>query len=357
MIKPPKLKSGDKVAIISLSMGILGELFMVFQKELIEKRLNEFGLEVVYTPNALRGIEFLKDNPQKRAEDLKWAFEDDTIKGIICAIGGEDTYKTIPYLLSDESFISNVRKQPKIFIGYSDSTINHLMFQKIGLCTYYGHAAIVDFGEHSKDMLPYSKMWFEKLFKDEESVEIKSSPVWYYERTSFDESEFGKDRISEVEETGYEVLQGSGIVKGNLFGGCIESLGEFISGGRYGDEAEVNYQFDLFPSLRELEGKMLFLETSEEQPKPSRLRELLVVLEDYGIFEVVSGVLVGKPHDEVYYDEYKEVFIEMLGKYNKPILFNMNFGHAHPKCILPYGTEVTVDFDKCTVTINESMVL
>ena len=215
MIKPNKLKQGDKIAVISLSLGLLGEPFMAFQKELIEKRLSDFGLEVVYTPNALKGIEFLKDNPQKRAEDLKWVFEDDTIKGIICAIGGDDTYKTVPYLLVDETFISNVRKHPKIFIGYSDSTINHLMFQKIGLNTYYGHSAIVDFGELNEEMLPYSKMWFGKLFKSEESTEITSSPVWYYERASFGESEFGKDRISGIEERGYEVLQGTGIIRGN----------------------------------------------------------------------------------------------------------------------------------------------
>jgi Uncharacterized proteins, homologs of microcin C7 resistance protein MccF len=127
MIKPPKLKKGDKVAIISLSMGLLGEPSMDFQKRLIERRLNDFGLEVVYTPHALHGIEFLKNTPEKRAEDLKWAFADATIKGIICAIGGDDTYKTIPYLLNDKTFINNVRNHPKIFIGYSDSTINQLL--------------------------------------------------------------------------------------------------------------------------------------------------------------------------------------------------------------------------------------
>jgi len=357
MTKPNKLKQGDKIAIISLSLGLLGEPSMAFQKELIKKRLNDFGLEVVYTPNALKGIGFLKDNPQKRAEDLKWAFEDDTIKGIICAIGGDDTYKTIPYLLSDKTFISNVQKHPKIFIGYSDSTINHLMFQKIGLCTYYGHSAIVDFGELNKEMLPYSKMWFKKLFKEEASIEITPSPIWYYERSSFDESEFGKERISKTEEKGYEVLQGTGTVKGELFGGCVESLSELISGGRYGDEADVNNKFDLFPSLPELEGKILFLETSEEKPIPEKLNELLLVLEQYGVFEVIAGILVGKPMDEAYYDEYKEIYTNITGRYNKPILYNVNFGHAHPKCILPYGAEATVDFDKRTVKINEPMVL
>ena len=358
MIKPKKLERGDKIAIISLSSGLLGEPFMVSQKKLIEKRLSEeFGLEIVYTPNALKGLEFLKNNPDARAEDLKWVFRDESIKGIICAIGGDDTYRTIPYLLDDEVFINNVRNNPKVFIGYSDSTINHLMFQKIGLTTYYGHSAIVDFGEFGDEMLPYSKMWFEKLFSSEESSEIAISPIWYLERLSFDESEIGKDRISRIEERGFEVLHGKGTVKGRLFGGCVESLCEFISGNRYGDEAEVNAKFDVFPSLQELEGKILFLETSEEKAAPERLCFLLSFLEEYGAFDVVNGILVGKPQDEVYYDEYKEIYMNIAKKYNKPVVMNMNFGHAHPKCILPYGLEITMDCDNGKIMIHEPFVL
>ncbi len=192
MIKPKKLVKGDKVAIISLSSGLLGEPYMTYQRDLIFKRLNEFGLEVVLTPNSLKGREFIEKNPQARAEDLKWAFRDDSIKGIICAIGGIDTYKTVPFLLDDESFINNVKNNPKVFIGYSDTTSNHLMFHRIGLTTYY--------------------------------------------------------------------------------------------------------------------------------------------------------------------DEYKKIYTDIIRKYNTPVLFNMNFGHAHPKCILPYGVEATIDCDNKRVIINESLV-
>lgn len=356
MIKPKKLVKGDKVAIISLSSGILGEPYTAYQKVLIEKRLNEFGLEVVFTPNSLKGMEFIEKNPQTRAEDLKWAFRDDSIKGIICAIGGIDTYKTVPFLLDDESFINNVKNNPKIFIGYSDTTSNHLMFHRIGLTTYYGHSAIVDFGELANEMLPYSKEWFKKLFEDNLSLEIKSSPIWYFERTAFDETERGKDRISKAEEHGYEVLSGSGDVKGKLFGGCLESLSDLITGDSYADAPQINAKYNLIPSSEELRGKILFLETSQEQPNPERLRYLISVLDNYGIFKTINGVLIGKPQDEAYYNEYKKVCTDIIGKYNIPVLFNMNFGHAHPKCILPYGVEVTLDCDNKRVIINESLV-
>lgn len=355
MIKPNRLQKGDTIAIVSLSKGLLGEPYMEYQRKIIESRLADFGLQVIYTPNALKGIEFIKQYPEVRAEDLKWAFANDEVRGIICAIGGDDTYKTVPYLLDDNNFTKLVKENPKIFIGYSDTTINHLMFYKLGLCTYYGHAAIVDFGELSKDMLPYSKVWFEKLFSPDGDIEIAPSPIWYLERTSFDASERGKDRASKKDTHGYEVLSGGGSVTGELFGGCIESLSELLSGNRYADEPQINEKYNLLPSRDELQGKILFLETSEEKPTPERLASLLKTLDNRGIFEAISGVIIGKPQNEAYYDEYKKVCTDIIAKYNKPILYNLNFGHAHPKCILPIGQKVTVDFDNKKVTLAESL--
>ncbi len=74
MIKCKKLKKGDKVAIVSLSSGMLGEDFCEHYIELGQKRLRDFGLEPVFMPNALKGLDFIDKHPEKRAEDLKLAF-------------------------------------------------------------------------------------------------------------------------------------------------------------------------------------------------------------------------------------------------------------------------------------------
>ena len=108
------------------------------------KRLKEYGLEPIFMPNALKGIEYLKENPEARANDLKQAFLDDGVAGIICAIGGDDTYRLLSYLMDDKEFIDAVKNHPKLFTGFSDTTINHLMFYKIGLQTYYGPNFICD---------------------------------------------------------------------------------------------------------------------------------------------------------------------------------------------------------------------
>ena len=138
MIKPKKLQKGDKIAIVSLSSGVLGEDFCRHELEIALNRLKCYGLIPVVMPNALKGIEYLKNHPEKRADDLKSAFSDKDIQAVICSIGGDDAYKLTPYLMNDKEFIENVRKHPKIFTGFSDTTINHMMFHKIGMSTFYG---------------------------------------------------------------------------------------------------------------------------------------------------------------------------------------------------------------------------
>lgn len=133
MIKSQKLQPGDKVAIASLSSGVAGEVFVAHELELGERRLSELGLKFEYMPNAKKGIEYIKNHPEARAEDLKAAFKDDSIKAIVCAIGGDDTFRTVPYLMDDPGFIALVMDSPKIFLGFSDTTVNHLMFYKLGL--------------------------------------------------------------------------------------------------------------------------------------------------------------------------------------------------------------------------------
>lgn len=138
MIKPKRLKKGDTVAIVSLSSGMLGEEFCSHNIEIGEKRLLEMGLKPVFMPNARKGIEYIKEHPEKRAEDLKGAFMNPKIRGIICAIGGDDTYRTLPHLMEDAEFKEAVRMDPKVFLGFSDTTVNHLMFFQLGLQTFYG---------------------------------------------------------------------------------------------------------------------------------------------------------------------------------------------------------------------------
>ena len=56
MIKPKMLERGDKVAMVSLSSGSIGEPECIHKYHIAKKRLEEeFGLELVPMPNSLKG--------------------------------------------------------------------------------------------------------------------------------------------------------------------------------------------------------------------------------------------------------------------------------------------------------------
>ncbi|MBS4535337.1 LD-carboxypeptidase [Clostridium sp. D2Q-14] len=355
MIKPKPLVKGDKVAIVSLSSGMLGEDFARHELDLGIKRLKEFGLVPVIMKNALKGIDYVKSHPEARAQDLKDAFKDPSIRGIICAIGGDDTYRTLPYLMEDEDFINTVSNDPKLFTGFSDTTINHLMFYKLGMGTFYGPNFICDLAELDDEMLSYTKREFQKYFENTNESSIESSNLWYEERRGFSSNLVGSGRIKHVENRGYEVLQGKGKFNGRLLGGCLESLYDILTGTRYDDEKIICEKYEIFPPLNEWKDKILFLETSEEKPTPEALEKELLALKRKRIFDVISGIIIGKPQDEQFYEEYKGVYKNVVNDKDLQILYNVNFGHAYPRCVIPYGIKTEIDLDNKTIILKESL--
>lgn len=353
---PKKLEKGDKVAILCLSTGLLGEKGCKHELEIGLRRVEELGLIPVIMPNALKGVEYLFNHPEERAADLKTAFMNPEIKGIICAIGGDDTYKTIPYLMEDSEFIEAVKNNPKLFTGFSDSTNNHLMLNKLGLSTFYGPNFLSDLAELGTEMLPYTKETFMKYFGNGEPFEIVSSPIWYLERTDFSSAAVGTPPIAKEEKHGFETLNGSGKVTGKLYGGCLDSLYDDYVGERYGQEPEIFKKYNILPTLDEWSEKVFFFETSEERMSPEKLEIILNYFKDNKILSTVKGIIVGKPADEDYYDEYKEVYKRVFSDLDTPVLYNLNFGHSYPRCLIPYDAEVTVDYDNKRVFINSKFL-
>ncbi len=372
MLIPEPLRKGDKVAIISLSNGILGEPYCAHTKETGLERLRRFGLEPVFTENALKGSEYLLAHPEARAADLRAAFLDDSIKGIITAIGGIETFRTFPYLMEDVEFKEAVRRHPKLFLGFSDTTHNHFMLHRLGLQTFYGQAFMCDIAELSGEMLPYSEEQFESLFAPCHGRRITPSDTWYDDRTDFSPAALGTMPVSQKETHGYELLQGSPVFEGELLGGCVDSMGEMLLAGnleRLGSliapyceripgladdfkaQSEIVSRYNIFPEAEEWRGKIFFAETSELAPTPETLRIYLEAFREQGIFANVNGIIVGKPIDEKHYEEYKDVWREVVDNAELPILYNVNFGHSAPRAILPYGAKARVDAEKQEITL------
>lgn len=339
-----------KIGIVSLSSGVLGEDFVAHEVKIGIERLKEYGIEVEFLPNSKKGIEFIKNSPEARAKDLIKAFKDDSIDMILCAIGGDDTYRLLPYLFENNE-LEKIAKQ-KIFLGFSDTTMNHFMLNKVGIKTFYGQAFLPDICELSNEMLPYSEHFFEELISTGKIKEIYPSDVWYNEREDFSEKSIGIS-MEEHQNRGFELLRGNAKFEGQILGGCLETIFDIFDNSRYEDTVYLCQKYNLFPSLNEWENKILLLETSEERPKPELFRKMILKLQEYGIFDVISGLIIGKPQNEEYYNEYKQIILDEIRNKNLSIVYNINIGHSTPRCIIPFGVNAKVDIERQIIEFKE----
>lgn len=339
LIKPPALRIGDKVATVSLSWGGAGDEDILWRYHQGKERLERiFGLQVVEMPNTLKGSKFVYENPQKRAEDLMQAFSDSSIKAVFACIGGNDSIRMLPYIDFDV-----IRNHPKIFTGYSDSTVTHFICMKAGISSFYGPAVLVDFAENV-EMPEYTIESVKRtFFRNNVIGRILTSQTWSGEYLEWLPKNKHTSRKF-VTNTGYDLVQGHGVVQGRLIGGCIEVI-NFLKGTA------------LFPQIESFDSAILFLETSEEFPPAWFVEHELRSYGTMGILNRINGIIWGKPMNEVNYKEYKDVINKVLKEFScgeLPVLFNASFGHNEPKAILPYGALAEIDCDKLSFSILES---
>ncbi|WP_369085804.1 S66 peptidase family protein [Metamycoplasma spumans] len=344
-----KLKHNDQIGIISLSSGLLGEKSCQHQVQLGIKRIKEMNLNPVFSKHCLSGLEYIDKNPDKRAEDLIELSNNDNIKAIVCAIGGFDTYRTLPYILDSKINLEILRDNPKIFLGYSDTTINHLMFNKLGLSSFYGLAFITDLAELDRNMLPYHATAFNFMFKGKKKT-YRPSKYWYEERKDFSSKQINIPRPKHKEQYGYISIQGSKAFEGILVGGCLDSI-DRICNPENVEEYSINQKYDLFTNKTNFKNKILLLETSEEKPTPKEINKMLKNLETTNCFSKLRAVIIGKPQDEAYLLEYIDVFKNFFKKYpNLSVVYNINIGHSYPKMMLALNNKIKVNINKQKIT-------
>ena len=335
------------IGIVSLSSGILGEECVRHEVELGLARLAAYGLRVKLLPHAADGLASLHDHPEHRAEDLLRAFSDPEIDLILCAIGGDDTYRLAPYLFENDALQNAVTNKP--FLGFSDTTLDHFMLHKVGLPTFYGQAFLSDVCELSHQMLPYTRHYFEELLTTGTIRSVTPSPVWYEDRTDYSPSQIGVPPVSHPN-GGFALLQGTPRFSGKILGGCIDSIFDMFDPTRYADMPDICRRYGLFPDMEDWRGRILLLESSEELMPPEKYRKALLHLKEAGVFDAVSGILVGKPMNEMFHEAYQRLLVEVVDDPTLPIVCNLSIGHALPRCILPFGVEARVDVPAQTIT-------
>jgi muramoyltetrapeptide carboxypeptidase LdcA involved in peptidoglycan recycling len=140
-LKKYKLKRTDKVAVVAPSSGKALDFSNVYNEGI--KNIEEiFGLTTIEYPTVKMSNDQLYNNPKLRAKDINDAFANPSIKGIITAIGGDDSVRILPFL--DKEIIQN---NPKLFIGYSDASAILTYLNQLGLVSFHGPSVMAGFSQ------------------------------------------------------------------------------------------------------------------------------------------------------------------------------------------------------------------
>lgn len=332
-VKLPKLKTSDKVAIVSPSFAAPGKWPHVYELGL-QRVKDIFGLIPVEFPATKK----LGASKEERSKDLIDAFENKEIKAVIASLGGDDQITYIKNL-PKEPFINN----PKPFFGYSDNShfINYLWLNRIP--SFYGGHLFTEFAMQGKmDELTIKYLKY-ALFEDGE-FELEASPEFNDIGLNWnDESQLNERRRYQPND-GWS-WDGSKSAEGITWGGCVESIDEML-----------RHAISI-PGLDQFNDVVLFMETSEEIPSAEYIRRVFRALGERGILRKIRGLIIGRPKawefDKPQSDEEKieykkkqrETILEIVRQYNQdiPVVQNIDFGHTSPQICLPVGSKMRID--------------
>jgi muramoyltetrapeptide carboxypeptidase LdcA involved in peptidoglycan recycling len=340
--KPPRLRTGDRLAAVSLSWG--GPAVFPWRYEAGKRQLEDaFGVEVVEMPHTLADPAELAADPGARADDLHRAFADPDIAGVIATIGGDDAIRLLPFLDLDL-----LAADPKVFLGYSDPTIIHLALRRAGVRSFYGPTVMAGFGENQGLHAYLAEGVRRTLFEPEAPlVWPENREGWTVEFLDWADPDSQDRRRTLQPATGWR-WHGGEVSEGDSLVACVEVL-DWLRGTEW------------WPSL---DGAVLMLETSEEAPAPALLTRFLRILALTGELQRLAGLVLGRPggqdlaFDEhtAYDDAILRVVREEQGLHALPVVTNVDFGHTDPIWTVPQSTPTRLDPASRTITFLDTAV-
>lgn len=335
-LKPPRLRTGDTVGIVSPSWGGAGTFPHRVARGVAQ--LEALGYRVKLGRHALNSNGAVSDTAERRVSDLHEMFLDPSVRLILAAIGGNHSCQLLP-LLDFEL----IRRHPKALVGFSDITVlNVAIWQATGLVTFNGPALLTDFAENP-EMLEYTRIGLLRAVTEPSALgSIKPASEWTEELLDWQTKADLERPRRLLESEGWHWLK-PGRAEGVLIGGCLESL-QHLRGTRF------------WPDWR---GSLFFFETSENKPSPATVDALLMDYQNMGVFDGLQGMLVGRsmgysPSEKA---ELRAVLLERTARYDFPIVTDMDFGHTSPQFTLPIGCQARVDAAQRTFEILEPAVL
>lgn len=331
---PPKVRPGDRVAIVSPSFSAPGA-FPVLHEQAMRRLRDDFGLEPVEYPATRR----LGASPADRAADLTAAYADPSIRAVLATIGGDDQITVLPHLDP-----APFRADPKPFFGYSDNTnlLNWLWTH--GVAAYHGGSTMVHVARGA-GLHPVSAASLRAALFTPGEYEITPVETFSEEEVDWAQPAALTGSGPPVPSPGWVWNRPDRVVTGPVWGGNLEILHWNLAANRW-----------IRPS-GDYAGCVLLLETSEEMPPAVEVYRMLRNMGERGLLARFPAVLVGTakatsladrrpPEDrQRYRDEQRAAVLRALAEYHPEamVVFGVDFGHTDPQYVLPYGGPITVD--------------
>jgi muramoyltetrapeptide carboxypeptidase LdcA involved in peptidoglycan recycling len=334
MESPPKVRPGDRVAVVSPSWASPGK-FPERHEQAMRRLREDFGLQPVEFPTT-RDI---AATPAARAADLMAAWADPSIRAVMATIGGDDQITVLPYLDP-----APFRADPKPFFGFSDNTNLLNWLWRHGLAGYHGGSTQMHLGAGGGIDPVHDRSLRAALF---ETVDLEIEPV-----EKFRDSELNWADPASLTQPGPAAAspgwvwhQPDQVVTGPTWGGNLEILHWNLAAGRW-----------IAPAA-DYAGSVLLLETSEELPPAEEVFQMLRNAGERGLLEQFPAVLVAtakagnfehQPPEadrQRYRDEQRAAVLRALAMYHPAAMavFGVDFGHTSPQWVLPYGGRMTID--------------
>ena len=295
MIIPETLKIGDKIGIISTARKITME-----ELNFAIKTLESWGLKVVLGINLFQEDNQFSGTVEQRTTDLQSMIDDNSIKAILCARGGYGTVQII-----DAINFTNLKKNSKWIVGYSDVTVLHSHLNNLGIASLHSTMPI-NFESNTKGSLSSLK---NSLFGNLNRIECKAHPL----------NKFGK-------------------IEGDIVGGNLSIL------------------YSLLGSKSDLDtaGKILFIEDLDEYLY--HIDRIMMSLKRNGMLRNLRGLIVGGMSDMndnfiPFGKTAEQIILKYTKSYDFPICFGFPAGHLADNRCVRLGIHSVLEISKNGVSL------
>jgi len=317
LIRPPALRPGDTVGLITPATYVSDPDRLVLAARTVEY----FSLKPRMGRNVAKRFGYLGGSDQERLDDLHAMFADPAVKGVFSIRGGYGSER-----LLDRIDYGLIRRNPKVFLGYSDITALHLAIQKhAGLATFHGPVMISGFSEFTRNAFRRA------LFDSRPAGALTNPPA--------------SDPLRPAH-TLRTVRPGR--ARGRLTGGNLTLISTTLG---------TPYEIDT-------RGRILLLEDVDEQPYG--IDRALTQLRLAGKLQAAAGIVFGECTDcrprefqPAFESSFSlgEVLDQILGPLDMPVLSGLTFGHTDDQLTLPMGAMATLDADRGELVLEESGVV